>query len=307
MEDDALSGQPAARIGDMLMCTTPQTTPAALPHAPAGVPISAVGAATVLIGGEPAARMGDFSLCPTPAPVPNAIMRGAFPVPIMNMPAARMTDSGTAPHAGVIMPPCCPTVLIGLSGTTGNPRIGKLACEAAADGRSSKKTRQSYENCGVESSRQIINQANRTAVDEKSLLQNAINNGWADGTPGMPPAAADGGTSAAGRAAILRSAGVNSTVQVNTLENLGLASSRGQGLIANLDPALLWGQGTPGKGHAVAVTGVKYDDAGNVTHVVINDTGTGKCGQEVDVATWNKAVAGKVGGSSLNVTNTPIW
>lgn len=130
-----MTGQPAARIGDKLSCTTPQATPAAVPHATAGVPLIAIGAATVQIGGNPAARMGDFSLCPSPVPVPNAVQRGAFPVPIESMPAARMTDIGTPPHVGQILPPCCPTVEIGLAGTTGNPYLGEKQCRSAKDGR----------------------------------------------------------------------------------------------------------------------------------------------------------------------------
>jgi hypothetical protein len=52
----------------------------------------------------------------------------------MNMPAARMSDSGTHPGS-IIMPPCCPTVLIGLAGVTGNPRLGDQACQDMAAGR----------------------------------------------------------------------------------------------------------------------------------------------------------------------------
>ncbi|MEW8587199.1 MAG: PAAR domain-containing protein, partial [Candidatus Thiodiazotropha sp.] len=132
-----MSGKPAARVGDTILCLLPQTVPATPPppHAPPpGLPIMPPGAATVLIGGKPAARMGDFSNCLAPVPTPNPIMRGAFPVPIMNMPAARVSDSGTHPGS-VIMPPGCPTVLIGLSGVTGNPRLGNQACQSMAAGR----------------------------------------------------------------------------------------------------------------------------------------------------------------------------
>lgn len=302
-----MPGQPAARIGDMLMCATPQATPAALPHAPAGMPISAVGAATVMIGNKPAARVTDFSLCPSPVPVPNPISSGAFPVPIMNLPAARMTDPGTAPHTGIIMPPCCPTVLIGLAGTAGNTLAGTIACQAAANGRSSGSTQQTYNNCGVESSRQLINQATGAGVSENNLLQGAINGGFASGTPGSPPVFADGGTGAAGRQSILAANGVPSSVQSTTTTNMGMAASGGRGMIANLDAAQIWGGTTPpGSLHAVVVTGVEYDDAGNATAVIINDTGTGNCGQRVPIATFNSAVAAHPS-PSLNVTNNKIW
>ena len=307
-----MSGQPAARVGDQMACPVPQATPAALPHAPPpGLPIMPPGEPTVIIGGQPAARMGDQIMCVAPAPTPNPIMKGAFPVPVGKKPAARLTDQGTHPGS-LITGPCCPTVLIGLAGTTGNPRLGTMACQAAAGGRTSGAPSQSYNNCGVESSRQVINQATGGGVTEDALLQTSINNGWASGTPGSPPVVANGGTGAAGRQAILANAGVPSTVQASNLTNVGLASSQGQGVIANLDASFLWNNvpgvvtPPPGSLHAVVVTGVEYDDAGNPTNVIINDTGTGQCGRRVSAAQWNSAV-GAHPAPALNVTNNPIW
>ncbi len=307
-----MSGQPAARIGDMLACATPQATPAALPHAPAGVPLAAVGAPTVMIGGKPAARIGDFSLCPSPVPIPNAILSGAFPVPIQNMPAARMTDPGTPPHTGVILPPCCPTVLIGLSGTAGNVRLGTQMCQSAAGGRTSGTAAQSYNNCGVESSRLLINQAGGN-VSENQLLTQAINSGNASGTAGAPLQAAFGGTGAGQRQSILGANGVPSTIQATTADNIGLATSQGRGVIVNLDAAQLWPtthgiSPPPGSLHAVTVTGVEYDDAGNVTNYIVNDTGVSggpNCGVRVPAATFNAATAAHPN-TQLNVTNNPI-
>lgn len=259
------------------------------------------GAPTVLIGGLPAARMGDMAMC---VGSPDTIIKGAFPVPIANNPAARMTDQ-TA-HGGVIVAGL-PTVLIGLSGTAGNVRVGTAMCNAAADGRTSGSTQQSYNNCGVESSRQIINQANRTNITENELLQSAINQSLASGTPGQPPVFVDGGTVPSARQSILAANGVASSVQANNARNLGLAMSRGHGAIASLDAAALWGGTTPpGSLHAVAVTGIEYDDAGKPVNVIINDTGTGNCGQVVPIATWNAAV-GAHPSSALNVTSNPIF
>ncbi|MEW8397539.1 MAG: PAAR domain-containing protein, partial [Candidatus Thiodiazotropha sp.] len=68
-----MSGKPAARVGDTILCMLPQTVPATPPppHAPPpGLPIMPPGAATVLIGGKPAARMGDFRNCLAPVPTP---------------------------------------------------------------------------------------------------------------------------------------------------------------------------------------------------------------------------------------------
>ena len=293
-----MSGQPAARVGDMHTC--PMVTPGTPPVPHVGGPVLPPGGVTVLIGALPAARIGDMSLCVGP---PDSIVKGAFPVPIAGSPAARLGDQTV--HGGVVSMGC-PTVLIGLSGTAGNVRVGTDMCNAAAGGRASGTTQQSYNNCGVESSRQLINRANGSNVSENQLLQTAINKQWASGTPGSAPVFADGGTVPATRQSILANAGLTSTVQVNTADALGLAMSRGQGTIASIDAAPLWGGSTPpGALHAVTVTGVQYDDAGNPTHVVINDTGTGLCGQSVPIATWNAAVAAHPA-SRLNVTDKSI-
>jgi uncharacterized Zn-binding protein involved in type VI secretion len=77
-----IGNQPAARVTDT---TTPCTTPPCVPGGPAMI---AMGSTTVLIGGMPAARVNDPTLhasCVAPIPMP----------------------------AGKILPPGCPTVLIG--------------------------------------------------------------------------------------------------------------------------------------------------------------------------------------------------
>ncbi len=100
-------GLPAARLTDLHvcpLCVVPQ-------------PIIMTGAVTVLIGGLPAARMGDQCTCVPPPPAPpipppfDLIIKGSMTVLIEKMPAARMTDNTT--KGGMIMPPCCMTVLIG--------------------------------------------------------------------------------------------------------------------------------------------------------------------------------------------------
>ncbi len=99
-------GQPAARVGDMT--------------AHGGV-ITGPGCPTVLIGGMPAARMGDMHTCPmaTPGvpPIPHVggpITLGSPTVLIGNQPAARVGDMATCTGPpDSIIPPGCPTVLIG--------------------------------------------------------------------------------------------------------------------------------------------------------------------------------------------------
>lgn len=327
-----MPGQPAARIGDQIACPVPQATPAALPHAPPpGIPITAVGAPTVLIGGQPAARVGDFSLCVTPVPAPNPILRGAFPVPIMGAPAARLTDQGTHPGS-LISPPCCPTVLIGLAGTSGNPWAGKDDCAAAAAGRSpppgttdpngnpvpSGTTQQSYNNCGVETSRLIINRANSSNIGQEALLNQSFGQTMPAGTPlaGQPLASqvpgnlyASGGTIPETRAQILRNNGVPAHLEPRTMQNLETAVSSGRGNIVVVDSQTLWSNGVtpPSTGdHVVQVIGVEYDENGNVKNVIINDTGTGNCHQVVPANVWNQATGPAIGNWQTVVTDRPI-
>lgn len=96
-------GQPAARVGDMT--------------AHGGV-IIPPGCPTVLISGMPAARMGDMHTCPmvtgTVPHVGGPITMGSMTVLIGNLPAARVGDMATcAGPPDTIIPPACPTVLIG--------------------------------------------------------------------------------------------------------------------------------------------------------------------------------------------------
>lgn len=94
---------PAARVGDMHTCPMfngPQ------PHV--GGPVLPPGVPTVLIGGLPAAVVGDMATCAGP---PDSIIKGSATVLIGGRPAARVGDM-TA-HGGVIIPPGCPTVIIG--------------------------------------------------------------------------------------------------------------------------------------------------------------------------------------------------
>jgi hypothetical protein len=255
----------------------------------------------VLIGGQPAARVSDKLTCIGP---PDTIMKGSFVVPISGKPAARMTD--TTAHGGVIIAGC-PTVLIGLAGVAGNVAAGGAMFTAASKGRTSGSTQQSYSNCGVESSRQIINQATNANISEDALLTQAINANLAQGTPGQPPTIQDGGSTPAERQALLANNGVPSIVMPTTDENISTALSDGRGTIVSVDAAPIWGPGTRiGSYHAVTVTGAEYDDAGQITNVIINDTGTGTGSQSVPAATFHQAVAAR-GSSQLNITSTPIW
>lgn len=96
----------AARVGDMHQC--PMQTPGTPPIPHVGGPVLPPGCPTVLIGNLPAARVGDMCTCVGP---PDSIVKGSATVTIGGVPAARVGDS-TA-HGGQILPPGCPTVMIG--------------------------------------------------------------------------------------------------------------------------------------------------------------------------------------------------
>ncbi len=126
-------GKPAARMTDLVKQDSPHChapihppapTPTPVPHPP--MPLTIIkGQPNVLIGGSPAARITDMTLpCLLAACVPagpGIIAKGSATVLIGGLPAARMGDltahaSCVAPipaPVGKIMPPCCPTVLIG--------------------------------------------------------------------------------------------------------------------------------------------------------------------------------------------------
>jgi len=126
-------GKPAARLGDNVLQDAPHChapihppapTPTPVPHPP--MPLAIIkGEPTVLIGGMPAARILDTTApCMLAGCVPGGpgiIAMGSATVMIGGMPAARVGDmtihvSCIAPipsPTGKVLPPGCPTVMIG--------------------------------------------------------------------------------------------------------------------------------------------------------------------------------------------------
>lgn len=125
---------PAARVGDQVLQTAPHChapihppapVPTPAPHPAMPLAIIPPGGVTVMIGGQPAARMGDMtvpcSLIPCVPGGPGVIAKGSATVMIGGQPAARVGDmtqhaACVAPipsPVGQIMPPGCPTVMIG--------------------------------------------------------------------------------------------------------------------------------------------------------------------------------------------------
>jgi uncharacterized Zn-binding protein involved in type VI secretion len=293
-------GKPAARVTDMHIC--PKTNPGPSPHV--GGPI-AVGSPNVLIGSIPAARVGDMAICAGP---PDKVSTGSSGVLINGKAAARLGDS-TA-HGGKIIVGF-PTVLIGGSGggggaetvgsTLGNPTAALVAFNNLAGTRASGSTQQSYGNCGIESARQIMDVASDSR-NEFDVLQESINNGTAEYDEEDPNES--GGTSPEDRQAILANNGISSHLEEQNPGNIQQAVVEGKGVITSHDAAILWNDRRVNGGHAVLVSGVKYNSSGKVSHYVINDTGTGQGWREVPAAQFERSLRAK---RKINVTDSPIW
>lgn len=124
---------PAARIGDMVLQDAPHCHAPIHPPAPVPTPVPhpamplniILGAFTVMIGGAPGARLTDITapcmMIPCVPGGPGMIAKGSATVFVGKMPAARAGDltahvACVAPipsPLGKILPPCCPTVMIG--------------------------------------------------------------------------------------------------------------------------------------------------------------------------------------------------
>jgi len=125
---------PAARVTDQVLQSAPHChapihppapVPTPLPHPALPLLIIPPGVPTVLIGGLPAATVTSMTApCTLPGCVPGGpgtVMMGSVTVLIGGLPAARVGDQTTHPSCvvpipspmGQILPPGCPTVMIG--------------------------------------------------------------------------------------------------------------------------------------------------------------------------------------------------
>lgn len=301
----------AARQGDHHACDNQE------PKAHTGGPIQPDCSPDVDTNQLPQARATDRLEC-SGVPVVNFIVTGSATVEINGKLAARKTDKTMHPQGEIDAG--SPNVEIGgpaAGATLGHPDEGQAACQAAAAGRASGRTQQSYTNCGVESSRQIINQVTGAGVDEDTLLNNAIANGDAgdDKDPrkrglARPTQLQDilaRGSSVDGA----EGTGVATHLADNSVAAISQAVAEGKGVISFHDVAELWGPGNEGL-HFVLVTGLEYDANGNLVNVVINDTGTGECGKRVPVDQYERSLdlpwySDVIGNTRSVVTDDPIW
>ena len=118
--------------------------------------------------------MTDRLLCP--GGPPDFIVTGSPTVLVNGLMAARIGDKTL--HGGVIVTGA-PTVEIGggtAGGTLGFPNQWLQTFNAAASGRTSGSVQQSYQNCGVESSRQLITAAGKNVTEDQLLNWALANN-----------------------------------------------------------------------------------------------------------------------------------
>lgn len=286
----------AARVKDLHLC--PAFTP--LPHV--GGPIKAPASRNVETNSLGAARTTDELTCVVVG-LTNFIVTGSATVEINGKLASRQWDKTMHPGPGVIL---TGSGNVEIGGARAGATLGEVdnaaaQCRAAAAGRTSGSVSQSYNNCGVESARQLINR-NGNGIGEDTLLNEALASGDA-GTEATR--FASGGTGPDGRENILDSHGVPSHQVSQGLGNITQNVAEGRGVITSHDAGVLWNDPRyAGGGHAIVPTGMEYDANGKLTNVIVNDTGQGQCAQRIPADQFEKSLRP---GRNVNVTDNPIW
>jgi uncharacterized Zn-binding protein involved in type VI secretion len=292
---------PAARVTDTHVCTMADP-PVPTPHV--GGPIKPPCSTTVKTNSLGQARATDQLQC-TGSPAPNFIVTGSTTVLVNGLMAARQTDKTMHPPPGAIGTGSPNVDIGGPTGgaTLGNPTAGTAACNLAATGRVGGSTAQSGQNCSLESPRQIINQVAPPPPGTAGLTEQQLLN-WA-ATPGSGISAPVTSAFPAEQVTVLANYGVVAHQEASTSANLAQRVAEGRGVTASLDAAPIWGGATPvGTMHTVLVTGVQYDQNGNLANVIVNDTGTGNCGVSYPAANFQNAMNGaNYPGGNLVVTN----
>lgn len=267
-EDVETNSRPQARVGDKLTCVIPDVTNFVV-----------TGSGTVEVNGRAAARQFDRTMHPPPGLI--------------------VTGSGDVEIGG-------PTV----GGELGGSKAGTTACLGMAAGRNKGGKGQSYSNCGIESSRQIIRQATGSKIGEDDLLKYAVAQGHASGSTAPNKIAQAGGSWPDQRERLLNEKGVPAERIPSNMNNIAQAVAEGKGVQVDIWAGNIWPPQfgfKPGTGaHVILVTGLKFDENGELTDVLINDTGAGDCGRSLPAATLEGALMpGRQ--NDLVVTKDPIW
>jgi hypothetical protein len=199
-------------------------------------------------------------------------------------PATRVGDFSA--HAGVITTGC-PTVLIGGATALGNP---SRAARFFPGQQANKDT------CALMSTQGIVQQSGGGNPTEAQMQ--------AIGTASGAYIACNGTTN---EAAVMNQAGIPATRSTSpSLNDIAVAVRQGKAVIVGLDARPIWGLASPTPlGHAIRVTGVELDSAGNPVAIFINDTGTGISNQRVPGTTFQNALKG-FGGGRMTVSDSPL-
>jgi uncharacterized Zn-binding protein involved in type VI secretion len=295
----------AARKGDKHQCPCP--TPMA--HTGGALFFAS---SNVETNGLSAARVTDMLMCDAVG-LANFVVTGSPSVEINGMMAARKADFTMHPGPGMISEGSSNVEIGGgtAGGALGYPDSAGARCAAMAAGRTSGSPAQSYNNCGIEASRQLINQVGGN-VTEDELFDSALELGLAVRKTRRRwwlrkqfHRWASGGTYDHWRNDLLNLNRVPSHMEPLTMQNVAQAVAGGHGAITAHDAGILWADPRSlGGGHAIVTTGLEYDENGNLLNVIVNDTGLGQCRQSIPAGQYEASL---FAGHDINVTNNPIW
>ncbi|HEX8427680.1 type VI secretion system tube protein TssD [Hymenobacter sp.] len=223
--------------------------------------------------------------------------------------------------------------------------LGQLGSEAGDAAKSASQTArgsvfpgpQRYNNCGVQCCQQIVRQVTGINYEEEELLEKAIAKpGCYAYDDNMGPF--HGLTSDESMRDFLNVQGIPATVfktptrvsvddraagktlkefQITSLtKKLTEALKENKGVIAAVDSGQLWHNSPTGDGHAVLITTGLFDEEGQLTHVLLNDTAVANIEHQqnrrlstteiLSAFTEFRDLAGR-NNSSLIITNAPIW
>jgi uncharacterized Zn-binding protein involved in type VI secretion len=319
----------AARVTDFHSCPASSGPD---PHV--GGPILPPCSPNVQTNSLPQARATDRAMCAGPV---DFIVVGSSSVTVNDLPAARMGDPTM--HGGAIAIGSSNVEIGGppVGVTLGNPAAGEHACQLAANSRFIQIAEypgwpdmwkfQSWGNCGPESLRQIVNTVHRSNISEDDFLNEALESGKANfsreqgklggisfRTNEYNPLASTPPDDAFWRYTdLLEEHGVPAKQVPGTAENLKQAVAERRGVVVTLMAGTLWHEtgenATPlGKApHVVIATGVKFDPAGKIQEVIINDSGAGHCSEPIGFVRFMNAITDLYGGGPYVVTDSPIW
>jgi uncharacterized Zn-binding protein involved in type VI secretion len=267
------------------------------------------------------ARGSDRAECKGP---PDFIVTGSGTVAINSRPAARQADKTM--HQGMIIIGSG-NVFIGgptVGVTLGNPGAGKNACAAAAAGRApppgtkyppghpregqqiaGHTTQQSYNNCGIESSRIIINQATGKKLSEDELYDWAVDHNDSDASKKLRKRYHGGGVYDWQMQDILKQHGVEATQERQTMDTLAQAVAEGKGVITSHRADILWDRKDQQGAHAIGITGMVYGPDGQLVGVITLDTGLGDCAAAIPADRFKRSLLDWP--SHAVITKKPIW